>query len=146
MGSKDFFALEHVEGLGVVEGSSCQVVLNPSILTITCTGKEYTLPIKRITYVDFMVDADKIRYLQSSAVKGIVGAALFGVSGAVIGTMPKTKVAYEAIGYAVIAYRNTKGEEKLIILRDQSANSYICNKLVKALDVCIHTTVEKVEL
>lgn len=145
-GIKRFFALEHVEGLGVVEKSPCSVVLSLSTLTITCTGKEYTLPLKRITYVDFIVDSDKIRYLQSSVAKGVVGAALFGTSGAVIGTTPKAKVAYEAIGYAVIAYRDMRGEEKIIILRDQSANSYICSTLVRTLEARIHVTVEKVEL
>lgn len=145
-GIKRFFAIAHVEGLGVVENAQCSVVLSPSNLVINCTGKEYTLPLGRITYVDFIVDANKIRYLQSSMAKGIAGAALFGVSGSVIGSTPKSKVEHEAISYAVIGYRDARGKEKVIILRDQSPNSYICSKLVRALNACIHTTVEKVEL
>lgn len=145
-GIKKFFAIAHVEGLGVVENAHCSVILSPSNLVISCTGKEYTLPLRRITYVDFNVDANKIRYLQSNMARGIAGAALFGVSGAVIGSAPKSKVEHEAIGYAVIGYWDAEGKEKVIILKDQSPNSYICSKLVKALNSCIHTTVEKVEL
>lgn len=145
-GIKKFFAIAHVEGLGVVENAHCSVILSPSNLVISCTGKEYSLPLGRITYVDFIVDANKIRYLQNNMARGIAGAALFGVSGAVIGSAPKSKVEHEAIGYAVIGYRDAQGKEKVVILKDQSPNSYICSKLVKALNSCIHTTVEKVEL
>lgn len=145
-GIKRFFAIAHVEGLGVVENAHCSAALSPSKLVISCTGKEYTLPLERITYVDFIVDANKIRYLQSNMARGIAGAALFGVSGAVIGSVPKSKVEHEAIGYAVIGYRDAGGKEKVIILKDQSPNSYICSKLVRALNTCIQTTVEKVEL
>ena len=145
-GIKRFPALEHVEGLGVVEKSLCTVLLSSSNMVISCTGKEYTLPLRRIMYADFIVDVDKIRYLQSSAAKGAVGAAIFGVSGAVIGAAPKTKVAYEKMGYAVVGYRDAKGNERIIILKDQTANSYVCSWLIGELKNCTHTTIEKVEL
>ncbi len=83
---------------------------------------------------------------QSSMARGIAGAALFGVSGAVIGSTPKSKVKHEAIGYAVIGYRDAKGEDKVIILKDQTPNSFICRKLVSALTSCVHTRIEKVNL
>lgn len=145
-GIKRFSKMEHVEGLDVIEKSPCSVIISPSSLVISCTGKEYTLPLKRISYVDFIVDIDEIRYLQSSAAKGIVGAALFGVSGAVVGAAPKTKVAREETGCAVIGYKDAGGKEKFIVLKDQSANSYMCSLLVSTLNSCIHTTIEKVEL
>ena len=145
-GIKRFPYLAHVEGLEAAEKSPCSVILNASSLMISCAGKEYTLPLKRITYVDYIVDIDKIRYLENSTAKGIMGAALFGVSGAVIGTAPKTKVAHEEIGYAVIEYRDAREREKRIILRDQTVNSYRCGWMVNELKSCIHTTVEKVEL
>ena len=145
-GIKRFSSLEHAEGLDVAEKSTCSVMISPSSLVISCTGKEYTLPLKRITYVDFFTDTDKIRYLESSTAKGIMGAALFGVSGAVVGAAPKTKVAHEKTGYAVIEYRDAGGREKRIILRDQAANSYMCSLLISTLNSCIHATVEKVEL
>lgn len=145
-GIKRFPALEHVEGLDVAKKSPCTVILSPSNMVISCTGKEYTLPLRRIMYAEFIVDVDKIRYLQSSMAKGAVGAAIFGVSGAVIGAAPKTKVAYEKVGYAVVGYRDAKGSERIIILKDQTVNSYVCRWLVDELESCTHTTIEKVEL
>ena len=145
-GIKRFPSLAHVDGLEAAEKSPCSVILNDSSLMISGAGKEYTLPLKRITYVDYIADADKTRYLESSAAKGIMGAALFGVSGAVVGAAPKTKTAHEETGYAVIGYRDAGGREKRIILKDQTVNSYRCSKLVRALNICIHTKVEKVNL
>ncbi|MBD5461511.1 MAG: hypothetical protein HDR24_00400 [Lachnospiraceae bacterium] len=145
-GIKRFSNLEHVEGLDVAEKSPCTVLLGPSALTISCTGKEYTLPLRRVIYIDFFTDAETIRYLQSSMAKGIVGGALFGTSGAVIGAAPKTKVVREATGHAVIGYVDASGKEKMIILRDQRANSYMCEYMVGELKSCTHTTVEKVKL
>lgn len=140
-----FSAVEHVEGLGLVEKASCAVVLSPPNLVISCTGKEYTLPLKRITYVDYLTDVEKIRYLQSSMAKGIAGGALFGVSGAVIGSAPKTKVVNETTGYAVIGYRDEAGKEKTIILRSP-AKPHVCYWMVCELKSRIQTTVEKVTL
>lgn len=45
-------AILHVSGLSAPEKCKCGVVLTPEKLMITCAGKEYTLPLKRITYVD----------------------------------------------------------------------------------------------
>lgn len=145
-GIKRFFAIEHVEGLGGVEKSQCSVALDPSSLIITCTGKEYTLPLKRIEYVDYIVDVNEIRYLKSSLAKGIAGAALFGAGGAVIGSAPKTKIKKEETGYAVICYRDSRGKEKIIVLKDKSPDYHICIDLVKALESCTRTQIEKVEL
>lgn len=145
-GIKRFFAIEHVEGLGVAEKSQCSAAVSPSSLTITCTGKEYTLPLKRIEYVDYIVDVNEIRYLKSSMAKGIAGAALFGVSGAVIGSAPKTKIKKEETGHAVIGYQDAGGKEKMIILKDKTPDYHICIDLVRTLRPYINTQVEKVEL
>lgn len=145
-GIKRFIAIEHVSGLNAVENTACRIVISPADLKITCGGKEYSLPLSRITYVDFKSDINEIKYLKSSAVKGVAGAAMFGVSGAVIGSAPKTKTDRQIVGYAVIIYKDARGNEQTIVLCDMSPNSYICSKLVKALNDRIHTTVEKVEL
>lgn len=145
-GIKRFSAVEHVSGLNAVENTACQIVINPTDLKITCGGKEYSLPLSRITYVDFKSDIKEIKYLKSSVVKGAAGAAMFGVSGAVIGSAPKVKTDHQIKGYAVIIYKDARGNEQTIVLCDMSTNSYICSKLVRALNTCIHTTIEKVEL
>lgn len=145
-GIKRFSGLVHVSGLKAVEGTACEVMIDPKNVAITCGVKQYTLPLSRISYVDFKFDVNESKYLKSSFVKGAAGAAMFGVSGAVIGSAPKTKTDRQTKGYAIILYKDTRGEEDTIILRDMSPNSYICSKLVMALNACIKPQIEKVEL
>lgn len=145
-GIKRFFCIEHVSGLNAVENTACSIVITPTDLKMTCSGKEYSLPLSRITYVDFKTDVKEIQKLKSSLAKGVAGAAMFGVSGAVIGSVPKTKTVNQVKGYAIIIYKNTHGNEQTIVLCDMSPNSYICSKLVRVLYSHIQTKVEKVEL
>jgi len=145
-GIRRFAAIEHVEGLGVVEKSQCSVALDPSKLTVTCTGKEYTLPLQRIEYVDYIVDVNEIQYLKSSIARGAAGAALFGVSGAVIGSAPKTKVRKKRYGHAIICYRDARGQERVIVLKDSIPDDHECFDLIKSLRSCVHMQIEKVEL
>lgn len=145
-GIKRFSSLVHVSGLNAVENTGCEVAIGPTNITIACGGKQYSLPLSRISYVDFKFDISESKYLKSSFVKGVAGAAVFGVSGAVIGAAPKTKTERQTKGYAIILYKDARGEERVIILRDMSPNSYICSKLVIALNACIKTKIEKVEL
>ena len=145
-GIKRFSAIDHIEGLNAVTNSKCEVVLSSASLMITCAGKQYTLPIERIKYVDFKMDIDEKLYQKSSFVKGIAGAAMFGVAGAVIGSAPKTKSRRYVKGYAVIGYRDTGGMEKVILLRDSAPNSYRCSTLVDTLRSYVHLQVEKIEL
>lgn len=145
-GIKRFWAIAHVRGLNAVEGAVCEVAINPTNLIINCEGKVYSLPLSRITYVDSKSDINEVKYLKSSLVKGVAGAALFGVSGAVIGSAPKIKTDRQTKEYAIILYKDTRGEENTIILCDMSPNSYICSGLVRALKARIKIQIEKVEL
>ena len=43
--------LIHVSGLEAVEGSECTAMVTPSDLVLVSMGKEYTLPLNRISYV-----------------------------------------------------------------------------------------------
>lgn len=145
-GIKRFSGLVHVNGLKAVENAECDVAIDPSNMIISCEGKQYSLPLSRISYVDFKFDVNESKYLKSSFVKGVAGAAMFGVSGAVIGSAPKTKTDRQTKGYAIILYKGVRGDKSTIILRDMSPNTYICSKLVLALNACIKTEIEKVEL
>ena len=145
-GIKRFSDLVHVSGLRAVEGTGCGVMIDPTNVVITCGVKQYSLPLSRISYVDFKFDVNESKYLKSSFVKGAAGAAMFGVSGAVIGSAPKTKTDRQTKGYAIILYKDTRGEENTIILRDMLPNSYICSELVMALNARIKAKIEKVEL
>ena len=141
-----YHSLMHVGGLNVPENLSCDVILSPMELKIACGGNEFSLQIGKIRNVDYQLDIDEKQYLKSSMAKGIIGAATFGVAGAVIGSAPKTKTKREVKCYAIIAYESSTGEYRNFILRDEYPNSGQCARLVDALRPRINSQVNKVEL
>lgn len=136
----------HMGGLDAPENCKCTVVLNPDSLVIECGGSEFSLNTAKVRNVDFQLDIDEKQYLKSSMAGGIAGAALFGVSGAVIGAAPKTKTKRDVKCYAIISYEETKGGFRTFILRDEIANLSRCAKLVDALKPMVNIRVNKVEL
>lgn len=139
-------AILHVSGLSAPEKCKCGVVLTPEKLMITCAGKEYTLPLKRITYVDKKNETEMNYYMKSSFMKGVAGAAMFGMAGAVIGAAPKTKIRREEKVYALISYENTRGEIDSIVLMNEPPNIVQCELLVLRLQERIDQRVRKVDL
>lgn len=141
-----YTSLIHVGGLDAPENVSCNVILSPIDLKIVCGGKEFSLQLKKIRNVDFQLDINEKQYLKSSMAKGMIGAAAFGMAGAIIGSAPKTKTKREVKCYAIIAYESAPGEYKNFVLRDEYANSGQCSKLVDTLKPRINSQVNKVEL
>lgn len=136
----------HVGGLEAPENCKCTATLSEGGLTIACGGNEFLLRLDKIRNVDFQLDIDEKQYLKSSMAKGIAGAAMFGISGAVIGSAPKTKTKREVKCYAIIAYERTDGQFKTFILKDEIANLSRCSKLVETLKPMIQVQTNKVEL
>lgn len=136
----------HVGGLPAPENITSSVTLSPTELIVICGGNEFSLPIHKIRNVDFQIDIDETQILKSSFVKGAVGAATFGVAGAVIGSAPKTKTKRETKCYAIITYENSEDEYKTFVLRDELPNARQCAMLVDTLKPRINTQVKKVEL
>ena len=56
--------------------------------------------------------------MTSSTAKGVAGAAVFGVNGAIIGSAPSTRTRLQTQDRAVIVYRSARREESVIVLRD----------------------------
>lgn len=135
-----------VAGLNVPENSMADIVIDRERLHINAAGNEFSMTLSQITNVDFQVDVDVEKYLKSSTMKGVVGAAAFGVAGAVIGSAPKTKEKRNITGYAIIAYQNSNKESTSILLRDDAANVNYCRTLVNTLKPLINAQVNKVEL
>lgn len=132
-GISRYNALIHVGGLTAPENCKASVTLSPALLTVNCGGSEYALKIEKIRNVDYQLDVNETQYLQSSFIKGVAGAAAFGVTGAIIGSAPKTKTKRNVKCYAIISYEDAQGEYKTFLLRDEIANSNICSGLVDAL-------------
>lgn len=136
----------HVGGLEVPENCKCTAALSQEGLTITCAGKELLLRTNKIRNVEYQLDIDEKQYLKSSLAKGIAGAAMFGVSGAIIGSAPKTKTKREVKCYAIISYEGSDGQFKTFIVKDELPNLSCCAKLVDTLRPMIQARTNKIEL
>lgn len=143
---KTYTGIAHITGLKVPEGCNCIVKITENNVIIESLGNEFTLSIEKITNVDFKMDIDIKEYLESSTLKGLIGAATFGTVGAIIGSAPKQKEKRDVICYAIITFINTKEEHCVLILKDIAANTQICAKLVDELKPKIKTVKNKVEL
>lgn len=145
-GINRFDCIMHVCGLAVPANCRCSAVIDSEGFTVICSGNEFLLRISKIRNVDFQIDIDERHYLKSSLAGGIIGAAAFGVSGAVIGSAPKAKIKREVKCYAIISYEDDQGVYRTFILQDEFANLNRCAKLVDILKPLVKTQVNKVEL
>lgn len=145
-GISRYNGLLHIGGLEAPENCKASAVISPFAFTVTCAGREYALELERIKDVDYQLDIDEKMYLKTSFIKGVAGAAAFGVSGAVIGSAPKTKVKREVKCYVIVSYESRQGEHKTFILRDERPNTQVCARLTDALKPRISTRIDRVEL
>lgn len=143
---KKTFSAVHITGLDVPENCVCKVTLDEDDVMIESCGTEYVLKMKNIRNIEFQMGIDEKQHLKSSLVKGVIGAATFGVSGAVIGSRPKEKIKREVTGYAIITYENTNSERMTIVLKDEIPNHFQCAKLYDQLKPKIQSQTDRVEL
>ncbi|WP_097026179.1 hypothetical protein [Clostridium peptidivorans] len=122
-GELDKFELRHITGLEIPEKMYCEVTVYSDKLVIESGDKEYNLKMEKICSVDFDMNLDIEKYTKSSMVKGVVGAATFGVSGAIIGSSPKTKEKRKVTCKAIISYENSSGDTAYMIFEDLEANA-----------------------
>ena len=144
--TKEYTDIVHVVGLPIPENCKCKVMLKTQEMVISGAGTEMTLLYEKIHNVDFQMDIDESIYQKSSLAKGIVGAATFGVAGAVLGSAPKTKTKREVKCYAIVTYQNADGEAQTFVLRDEYPNTQKCAKLIEQLKPQITARMNRVEL
>lgn len=140
------FSAIHLCGLDIPEYCKSEVITNSDEMIIRSCGKEYVLKIQNIKCIDFQMDIDEKQFVKSSLVGGALGAAAFGVSGAVIGSRPRGKVVRDIKGYAIITYETAQSEDINIVFKDELANSLQCAKLVDELKPRINPRTSRVEL
>lgn len=131
---KRYPPLVHVTGLDIPENVQVSVFLKPDRLTITGAGREYNLNFDKIVSLENHVTVDVKEYYRSSTLKGVTGAALFGLPGAVIGSAPtKRTVKSDVKSFAVISFTAQSGEIATIILSDVLPNTRYASDLVARL-------------
>ncbi len=87
-----------MSGLEVPEGSFVQVIASPERLKLTAVinagkvyQKEFNLAISKINYIRLMNEQEVKQVIEQSKPGMILGAAAFGIIGAMIGGRVKTK-------------------------------------------------------
>ena len=131
---KRYPPLVHVIGLDIPENVQVSVFLKTDKLTITGAGREYNLNFDKIVSLENHVTMDIKEYYRSSTLKGVTGAALFGLPGAVIGSAPtKREVKTDVKSFAVISFTAQTGEIATIILSDVLPNTRYASDLVARL-------------
>lgn len=131
---KRYPPLVHVIGLDIPENVQVSVFLKTDKLTITGVGREYNLNFDKIVSSESHVTMDIREYYRSSTLKGVTGAALFGLPGAVIGSAPtKREVKTDVKSFAVISFTAKTGDIATIILSDVLPNTRYASDLVARL-------------
>lgn len=131
---KRYPPLIHVTGLDIPENVRVSVFLKKDRITIAGAGREYNLNFDKIVSSESHVTMDIREYYRSSTLKGVTGAALFGLPGAVIGSAPtKREVKTDVKSFAVISFTAQSGKIATIILSDVLPNTRYASDLVARL-------------
>lgn len=131
---KRYPPLIHVTGLDIPENVQVSVFLKKDRITIAGAGREYNLNFDKIVSLENHVTVDIKEYYRSSTLKGVTGAALFGLPGAVIGSAPtKRKVKTDVKSFAVISFTAKTGDIATIVLSDVLPNTRYASDLVARL-------------
>lgn len=134
----------HIAGLPILGNYNVSAALSSTELAITDGEREFVLNIDKIREVEYQFDINETQYLKSSFVKGMAGAAVMGMPGAVLGSMPTVKKKRNSRSYASIIYENVHGEKIMILLKDQYVNTKVCYQLVQKLQPKIRQQVRQV--
>ncbi len=114
---KEFKDIYIAVGLGVAEGSPCSIIANEDTLSIMCNGQEFILKIGNIISYEYKMDVETENSIQNGSVlKGMIGGAVFGIPGAIVGALPKTKQKRLVTGTIMIKYQGNTNEQTIIFV------------------------------
>lgn len=96
---------KHISGLDI-SSVPVLIILDESGIKITdsSTKKEFIIAIDKISSINYYHETEVEKHLKSSFVKGVIGAATFGMTGAIIGSRPKEKEKKKVTFYLLIDY------------------------------------------
>ncbi len=105
---------KHIEGLPIPQNTPMTITLSQQELKLTGGGQEFKINFQKLHSIIPSNDVEIEKTSKSSATGAIVGAAAFGVTGAIIGGRPKTvdskkltafiQINYESDGFKSIVF------------------------------------------
>lgn len=101
---------QHIHGLNNIPNVPVLITLDESGIKLNVTNlkKEYTISIDKIQAINYYSETEVEKHLKASFVKGVIGAATFGMPGAIIGSQPKIKKKRKVNFYLVIDYTDNQ--------------------------------------
>lgn len=107
----------HLEGLPIQEDADLVVKLDDEGLTLIVvkSRQELNIDISKISLIDYKNEVEMKQIIKQSAPGMIIGAATFGLLGAMVGGRVKTKEKKIFTHFVVINYHSD--EDKTIILK-----------------------------
>lgn len=113
-----------VEGLPIPENSNVVLKLTPDHLIIKTTkGQEFEINISKLDMIDYKSETEMKNIITQSAPGMIIGAAAFGLLGAMVGGRVKTKEKKVVSHFLIFNYQS--GELKTIVIQTNDGNSAI---------------------
>lgn len=135
--SKQFNGV-HVSGLDV-PNVPVTFTLSELGAVIKTPSNDYTLSLEKITNISWYDEVEIEKHLKSSLTGGIIGAAVFGAAGAVIGSRPKEKEKRNVTFYLLVEY-----SEKQIVI--SSKDGFALGAVVDLFKKFKPTTKQTIEL
>ena len=108
--------LIHISGLPLPENSKCKLTLYVDKLQFKDDSTTIELEKSRVTNVELRKFSKQESQIESSFLKTVAGAALFGAAGAIIGAMPEQKITKKEFTNLVIEYWNHENKTAMIVL------------------------------
>lgn len=113
---KEFKDIYVVSGLNIKAEVPCSVVATNDTVSIICAEQEFVLRISNIIDFQYKMDVDIESDIQNGSIlKGIIGGIAFGLPGAIVGSLPRTKKKRLVTGSVLLRYQG-KDDIKTIIL------------------------------
>ncbi len=119
---------KHIEGLPVPQNTPMDIVLSPQELKIFNAGQEFKISFEKLHSIIPTTEISVEKTTKQSTAGAIVGAAAFGVTGAIVGGRPKTvdkkvptayiQINYESDGFKTIVFNVQTDWEKAFKLID----------------------------
>ncbi len=105
-----------ISGIDIPENVQVTMTLTDAgiSLNVPSLKKDYSIAIEKIQSVNYYNETEIEKYTDSSFGSAVIGAAAFGVIGAVIGSRPKTREKKKVSFFLLVQY-----DDKMIILESE---------------------------
>lgn len=107
----------HVVGLPVPDGAPCCVQVYKDRVAFVTSGKQFSIPLSRVTGATTYTDTEMRQQIQSSLFQTMLGGAAFGDAGAIIGAMPHSKYKRVISKYnLMVSFKAKDGSDSSIVV------------------------------